>query len=267
MIDKLRYTQHIQDIELQQIAVKVIDQVNSVIDKHIIRTTDFLTPYHGKAIINILVGIKGINYIFNGGYDGAERRVITIFPDYMEAESINVPIAPIEVVGSAHFNKCTHRDYLGAILGLGIKREKLGDILVHDDGSNQQVCQIIIKEDLKDYILFNLDQVGNCRVNTKEITYNDILVPRLDYKEYSGNVSSLRLDAVLGSAYNLSRSVAQSIINKELVSVNWEIIKKSGYEIKCDDVISVRGKGRVYITEVGGRTRSDRIKLSFKKPL
>ncbi|KAB3535274.1 RNA-binding protein [Alkaliphilus pronyensis] len=266
MIDKLKHTNHINDIELQQLAIKILDQANIVLRKHQVRATDFLTPYYGEAIAKILKSIQDINIIHSGGYASAERKMITIFPDYLMEDTITVPIAFLEITANVQFNKLTHRDYLGALLGLGIKREKLGDILIHNE-NQKQVAQIIVSEDLKDYLLYNLCQVGTSNVTINEIPSNKIIAPELDYKEYGANVSSLRLDAVVSAAYNVTRSVAQELINKELVRVNWEPIKKCDYELNCNAVLSIKGKGRVYITEILGKTRSNRIKLQFKKPL
>lgn len=251
---------HIQDPGLKNMMLKILDKVEIVSRKHEIKTTDFLNPQEAAMACDILNTIRDIQYIVSGGYDEAERKLITIFPEYLEGYGVDIPISVFEIKGTSQFEKLNHRDYLGAILGLGLKREKLGDIIVHNE-----ISHVIVHESLKDYIFYNLNKVGNVFVKIKELKIGEIIPPEIEYKEIRGNVSSLRLDAILSLAYKISRSEAQDLISKERVSINWKQTAKSAQDVEEGNIISVKGKGRVKIAAIEGRTKSDRIVVSIHK--
>ncbi len=260
MNNKERLVDHIQDLGLKNTMLKVLDRVEAVSKKHEIKTTDFLNPQEIVMACEILHTVRDIQYVVSGGYDEAERKLITIFPEYLEGYGVEIPIAVFEIKGTSPFEKLNHRDYLGAILGLGLKREKIGDIIVHNE-----ISQVIVHESLKDYIFYNLNKVGNVSVKIKELEISDIIPPKIEYKEIRGNVSSLRLDAILSLAYKISRSEAQELISKERVSVNWKNTTKSAQDVTEGNIISVKGKGRVKIAAIEGKTKSDRIVVSVHK--
>lgn len=261
-IDKEVYTRHIQDEQIRNLAVNVLDKVEIVLNKHEIKSTDFLTPQQAKYINELLLPFDGIQSICTGGYDGAERKIIIIIPEYLDISSVDIPISAIEATGNTQFFSVSHRDYLGSLMGLGLKREKIGDIII-----NENRCQIIVRNELKDYILFHFNKVGNLSVRVREIQLDDICPAEVEYKYIRGNVASLRLDAVLSLGLKISRSQAQTIISKELVSVNWEVIKKGTHEVVLDDVISIRGRGRLIVDSIGKLTKSGRITIQLKKPI
>ncbi|MBM7614534.1 RNA-binding protein YlmH [Alkaliphilus hydrothermalis] len=265
-MDKEKLIQHIEDPVLKQAMIKVLDKAQTVLKSHEIKATDFLTPHQVQYGKKLLATLHGISCYSTGGYEGAERQVLVIFPDYLDESSVEAPIVALEATGSTQFHSINHRDYLGSILGLGLKREKIGDFLLHEE-DQKHFCHMVLHEELKDFILFNLEKVGNVKVDLKEIALDTIIPPEIKYQEFVSNISSLRLDAVLGGGFKLSRSDAQSLISKEFVSVNWETIKKNFYETSEGDVISVRGKGRIHIVSIGGTTKSGRIKITMKKPI
>ncbi len=269
MINREALLQHIkEDLQLRQDMTKILDRAEAVLKKHEVRTTDFLTPAQVRYAKDILAGINDIRFTVTGGYPEAERSLIYIYPDYMEISFIDPMITALEIVGNGQFQHITHRDYMGAILGLGLKREKIGDIILQkSDSSKFQACQVVVHTDIKDYILYNLEKIGSMRVTVKEIALEDLKGLQTDYKEITGNVASLRLDAVIAMACRISRGDAQSLIEREYVSLNWEIINRGSYEVQEKDVISVRGKGRVYIDSIKGLTKSGRITLQIKIPL
>lgn len=266
MLDKEKLTKHINDSQLKQALIKTIDQANTVVKSHEIRATDFLSPYYEKKVLEILLQFKGISSFSIGGYEEAERKVVVMYPDYLSEDDIEVPIAALEVTSNDQFFTCSHRDYLGAILGLGIKREKIGDILIHND-LKQGKGQIILYRDMKEFLLYHLSQVGKSKVSVREIQLHEIIKPKIEYKEATGNVPSLRLDAVVAEIFNLSRSEAQGLISRELVRVNWEVITRGSIELEANDILSVKGEGRADIVDIVGKTKSGRIKIKYKKPL
>lgn len=266
MLDREKITQHVEDPQVRQVLVKVLDKAEAVLRKHEVKMTDFLTPYQIKMATNMLSTLSEIDFLVTGGYDGAERCVMIIYPDYLDPLQLDIPLVALETRGTSQFRQVSHRDYLGAIMGLGIRREKIGDIILHQEG-NHHFCHIILHEELRDYIGFHLEKVGSTGVSLKEIPLTQIKPPLIEYKEGAGTVKSLRLDAVIGLGFKLSRADAQSFISRELVSVNWEVIPRNHYEVAPGDNISVRGKGRMEILSVEGSTRSGRIRIIYRKPI
>lgn len=262
MIQKESYVQHIIDSDLKHLLIKILDKVEAVIKNHDIKITDFLNPYELKAATDILNAFQEIRWIEAGGYEEAERKILIIFQDYMSIESISIPLTVLEVASASQFNTLNHRDYLGALLSLGIKREKVGDIIV-----SEKICHIVLQEDLKDYVIFQLNQVKNVSVSTKEIELEEIKLLADNYKEISGSVASLRLDSIVSLGFRIPRSEAQTLVSKEKVYINWGVASKNFHEIDVGDVISVRGKGRVIVDDIQGKTKSGRIHIKLRKPI
>ena len=268
MINREQTLQHIKDEQLKQVLVRVLDKAEVVLKRHEVKTTDFLTPAQAKHAKQILNGIDDISFIVMGGYVDAERALIVIYPDYLEQYSLEPAVAALEIVGNCQFHNITHRDYLGAILGLGLKREKIGDIILQKQVNEKQlVCQVIVSTEIKEYVLYNLDKIGSMSVGVREIPLEVVEPLQINFKEMAGNVASLRLDAIVAMVCKISRGDAQALINREHVNVNWEVIDRTAYEVTEKDVISIRGKGRYYIDSIKGLTKSGRIAVQVKIPL
>ena len=171
------------------------------------------------------------------------------------------PIQIIEVTPSSKrfAEDLTHRDYLGALMNLGIERSKVGDIIVED-----QKGLIFVKEELAEYIADNLTVVRHTNVNTSigkgvKVDYE----PR--FEELKGTVSSIRLDSVLALAYPLSRSKITAQIEAGKVFVNGKLITSNGYRLKDNDIISVRKMGRIAYDGILSETKKGRYLISVRK--
>lgn len=258
-MDKLRLTNHIRDIELKNKMFKVIDKANSSEKNYDVRYTEFLNPYEIRNAVAILNSNSNIKYTVDGGYDQAERSMIYIYPFYMEYEDIENGLRFIKIEGNFKFKSISHKDYLGALMNLGIKREKVGDIIIHEN-----FCQVVVSNDICDFIIINLDKVSRNNVTVKEISKEDIIYNSPNYKEVSFTVSSDRLDCVISGLYNISRQDSAKYINGEKVHVNYEKITSVSKVVRADTLISVRGKGRVIVSEIGDLTKKGKIKIKAK---
>lgn len=258
-MDKLRLTNHIKDIELKNKMFRVIDKANSCMKNYDVKQTEFLNPYEIKNAVAILNSENDIKYTVEGGYEDCERSVIFIYPYYMEYCDIEDSLKFIQIEGNFKFKTISHKDYLGAILNLGIKREKIGDIIIHEN-----LCQVIVSSDICDFIVMNLTKVSRNNVFVKEISKKDIIKGEQNYKDISFTISSNRLDCVISGLYNISRQDSLKYINGERVAVNYEKITLPSKEIKDNTLISVRGKGRAIIVKVGDITKKGRIKVQAK---
>lgn len=255
-MDKITLTNHIRDIELKTKMYKVIDRANSCLKNYDVRQTDFLNPYELKNAIGILNSFTDIKYKIEGGFDQSERGLICIYPYYMEYEDIDSPIKVLQIEGNFKFKEIKHKDYLGSLMGMGIKREKIGDINIHEN-----FCQVIVSSDISDYILINLDKVARNNVKVKEISKMEVIYSEPRTKEMSLTVSSERIDCILSGIYNISRQDSNKLINTEKVFIDYEKITSTSREVRCNSLISVRGKGRCIITDIGEITKKGKIKL------
>ena len=195
-----------------------------------------------------------------GGYDLSERQMAVFLPDALYYD-YEYPIQIIEVTPSSKrfAENLTHRDYLGALMNLGIERSKVGDIIVED-----QKGLIFVKEELAEYIADNLTVVRHTNVNTSigkgvKVDYE----PR--FEELKGTVSSIRLDSVLALAYPLSRSKITAQIEAGKVFVNGKLITSNGYRLKDNDIISVRKMGRIAYDGILSETKKGRYLISVRK--
>lgn len=238
---------------------KMVDQIQLSARYHEKRFSGFLDPRQQNLLYGRLTNLSDIAFDFWGGYDEAERRMVSFFPDYMESDTSQFPIAALQITGQG-IEKLSHRDFLGAILGLGIKREKIGDIIV-----NHPICYCFCSDDIKEYILTSFAKVGSISISVSEKPVADICLPEKKYKIINSTVASLRLDAVISSGLGESRSKVLSYIQSEKVNVNWETVKSPSFNVKQGDVISVRGHGRMVLEQIGGVTRKGRISIMIKR--
>lgn len=258
-MDKIRLTNHIKDIELKNKMFKLIDKANTCLKNYEAKSTEFMNPFEIKNAMDIINSESDLKYHSDGGYEGAERSVLSIYPFYMEYEDIEQPIKFIQIDGKFKFRSVSHKDYLGSILGLGIKREKIGDILIHED-----FCQVVVSSDICDYIVMNLTKVATNSVKVKEINREELKTSEKKYKDISFTVSSDRLDCVISGIYNISRQESLKYINAERVHLNYEKITSASKTVSSGDLISVRRKGRSEVVEIGEETRKGRTRVKAR---
>lgn len=255
-MDKLKLTSHIKDIDLKNKMFKIIDKANSCLKNYDVKYSEFLNPFEVQNAIAILNYNDDLKYTIDGGYEESERRLVYIYPFYMEYEDIQVNLKFVQIEGNFKFKSISHKDYLGALLSLGIKREKIGDIIIHEN-----FCQIIVSNDICNFIIMNLEKVARNNVKVKEISRENLVYNPPNYKEASFTVSSSRLDCIISGLYNISRQESAKLINSEKVQVNYEKITSCSKEIKSGYLISVRGKGRSQIINIGDLTKKGKIKV------
>lgn len=259
-MDKLRVTNHIQDDDLKIKMYKIVDICNNVIKNHEIKHSEFLNPFELRNAISIVNSDSDLNYSVEGGIEECERAILNVFPYYISNDDIDTSIAALRVDGNFKFSSVSHRDYLGSILGLGIKREKIGDIFVHED-----YCQLVVDKDISDFIIFNLKKVGHNSIKVKEISISELSPPQIEYENINTTVSSLRLDNIISSIFNISRSKVGNYIEAGLVTVDYEKIERPSFQVKEGSLISVRKKGRFILLEIENVTRKEKIRIKVSK--
>lgn len=239
---------------------RVEDLAMSVKRYHRVAFTPFLDPAMLSKAERLLKSYNELEYQIIGGYPEAERNIIIIYPDWMDGEEIEAPISVLRIQWDERYYKVGHRDILGSILGLGIKREKIGDIIVENP-----YAYAITSKDISSFIIQNLIRVGKAPVTIDQIAAEDLKITPKKGKIIKTSVSSLRLDCIASSGFGISRNKILPYINNGMVQVNWEPITKPGRLLKEGDIISLRGKGRVKFIEVTGMSKRDRYHVTLEK--
>src|SRR6056297_1545715 len=260
MFDKEKLLSHLHREDDRKLGDFILDKLEKVLERKSIERTNFLNPYQRKVALGLIEQINGVNHLTEGGYKKAERQRVVLFPDYLFPDHIDSSISIIKVEGNFNFKEVTHKDFLGAILGLGIKREMVGDILVHDD-----YAQMIIAKEVFDFVKLNFKKVNEVPIEVIKIEKDDLVIPTRHTKEIPTTVASMRLDAVASSGFGDSRNKISRDIKNNRVKLNYKVVNDPASEVEVEDLISIRNRGRVEIAERRGLSNRDRIKLLLKR--
>lgn len=256
-MDKEQLTSHLRGEAEQEIGAIIVDLARQAWEYNWPQVTRFFDPYERRVAQSVLAGIPEVASLAFGGYKQAERARMVIYPQFFLTETIASPIAVLQVTGG---KDASHRDFLGSLLGTGIKREKVGDIIVVDGG-----CQVVVAAEMADYIMTNWTHVGPHPVQVQLIDEEQLAVEPERIKEIRSTVASLRLDAVAAAGYGVSRTKLVREIKAERVKVNWQVIANPAHQVEAGDVISLRGRGRLVLHEVQGTTRKGRISILLQR--
>lgn len=213
----------------------------------------FISERKQAVAENYLKSIYFENFAFYGGYENSERKVLGLFFD--EPCNDDFPVSPIVF----RFRKCdklSHRDFLGALMSLGIVREAVGDILVEDGR-----CVVFVKTELENYITSQIFKIGNVSVKFDEFKESDLPQGR-GVEELSYIVSSLRLDNIVAAITGLSREKTKALILSGCVSVNFVPTQNVSQILKNDTTLTIRGRGKFILNDILGKTKKDRIRIS-----
>lgn len=250
----------------QLLEKRLIELSRTAYHRDIITYSDFLNLNELNILHSLPKDKLYTSYVTFGGYDLAERQMAAFLPDAlsfsgMDVESLGFPFSAvsIEPLHEKYSQALTHRDYLGAILNLGIERSKSGDILV--EGNN---AVLFIHSGLGDFLQEELTRVKHtsvklCKVNLNDYQYS----PR--FEEVKGTVASVRLDSLLSLAFSASRTKLGGLIEGAKVFVNGRLMTTNSYQVKEEDIISVRGMGKFKYKGILSRTKKNRIFVIIHK--
>jgi len=259
-LDKEKLLSHLHREEDRILGGSILDKIELVIKRKNEETTNFLDPYEREITINLCKQFYDINYLEDGGYKKAERQRINIFPEYLFVDHIDSPVSILKIEGNFDFCPVNHRDYLGAVMGLGIKRKMIGDLLVLDD-----FAQLVVGDEIKDFLLLKLKRVNEVPVSVSEIKRDDLVFPTDNAKVIKATVASMRLDAIASAGFGDSRNRISRKIKNEKIKLNWKPENNPAQTIELNDLISFKGRGRVKVVEENGHSHRGRIKLTLKR--
>ena len=245
---------------------KVLDKLEFSKTRNKIENTDFLNLYEQDLVNNFLKKIKFTNYYFFGGAGEAERKILIIYPEKINEEmarknhSKMISVIKIKLPIDLD-DEYDHSCYLGAIMKLGIEREKVGDISVKN-----RISEIVVKNEVKEFLLQNLGSLtrfASAQIESEDIeNLKKIETQKIEINEI---VASLRLDNIVASLARTSRNKAVEILEQERVFLNFKNETKSSKQVKIGDIITIRGKGRFEFKEISGNTRKGRYVIKIDK--
>lgn len=240
---------------------RALDQITLADTRNITTHTGFLSPAEAISVEQLLEQSVPVNHVFVGGYDGAERRRCVFLPSWQEAEDIELSELVCAVRASWFAqHTLTHRDFLGSLMGLGIKRETIGDILV-SEGS----CDILLSPELQFFVTENLEYAGHEKLKVETLSLDNLHFPQPKIKVVKDTVPSLRLDAVAAAGFNISRSKLTDYIHSGKVTVNWQTVTRSDFTIAEGDLLACRGLGKCRLAEVGRVSRKGRLNITVER--
>lgn len=233
-------------------------------------TSDFLTP-RDSHFAGAYLTRKGARFLRLGGYADAERVRIAVLPDYMEslenADDLSDfgygdEVAALRVSASG-YRRLSHRDYMGAILGLGVERAVVGDILVtREDGT---LAYIFCDSAMVRFFETELTKVANDKVKTEAVALSDVEIPERRFAPINDTVASARLDCIVAALCNLARERAKEAVLAGLVEVDYECEERPDRVLTPPCLLTVRGYGKYRVLSVGDVTRKGRYRLSAEK--
>ena len=211
---------------------------------HTVKVTDFLDPRQAEIVQSLANRYGGQAALrFDGGYPEAERRRAILTPDYRDPENEDPGIAVLAVSsGDDRLSGLDHGDYMGALLGLGVKREKVGDFQVRPDG-----CHVLVASEIADFLNLQLRQVSRVHVLTELLPLDRLIAVPAVLEEMTLSVASMRLDGIVSDVCRLSRAKAQQPIQAGRCRVNWKPEEDPSTPLKAGDTVSLQGFGRFRI--------------------
>jgi photosystem II S4 domain protein len=250
----------LKGVENRDTVARVIDQADQAIKTWEVVLSDFLSPPVLAEIQQQFGRLTEVQLLAWGGYPQAERQRVAIARSELPLEQSQVEVTALDIAGNFLFDPPTHRDFLGAMLGCGIVREKTGDIIV----LGERGAQVIVVPEMAEFLETQLNQVRSVPVKTRRIDLSELKIREPKKKEMTTVEASLRLDAIASAGFGVSRSKMADLITAGDVRVNWKDVSQASYLIKTGDLIAIRGKGRLEIGEVAV-TKKERYRVQLTR--
>lgn len=251
---------------------RIQDLTRQAYQRNIVTFTDFLDLHELHILNSLNMREVGVRCRLFGGYELAERQMAAFYPDALSCYGEEIqgnelfggwsyPISCMEItpIASKFAEVLNHRDYLGALLHLGIDRGVLGDILIKDS-----TAYVFCLSHMEEFIQDNCTRIRHTAVIIKPVSMLDQVITS-DFEEVTGTVASVRLDSVIGVAFHTSRSSMIGLIEGGKVHVNGKMITSNGYHLKEKDIISVRGYGKFQFDSILSETKKGRSRILVRR--
>ena len=242
--------QYMEKTELQKRAEDLAERCAM---RGVVTNTGFLSPAEQQELSYMSLPQGAAKKLFGGG-PGCERAVLFLLPEWEDVESFDGDGELCAVHYKSYFGAPGHRDYLGTILALGIRRDRVGDIRLSGEDAWVFCMKSVIP-----VLIGDLTRAGRYTVKGEACPLSAVPALQREVRSVRFTVKSPRLDAVLGDLFGLSRANAADDIREGLVSLNYAECFRTDAPIREGDVLSLKGKGKGQIVEIGGTTKKDRI--------
>ena len=253
-----------QSEEERLLLARVLDKLELAQNRGVPAHTPFLSPGEQASVTDLLNAWGRPRHLFWGGYPDSERRVCLFLADWQEEDGVLTdPEGPLTAI-QAKFPAdapLTHRDILGSLMGLGVTREVLGDILLPQPG----LCQVVVLREAAPILLSQWEGAGRYKVSLSEIPLQQLTPKPAQVKTIRDTVATLRLDAVVASGFSLSRSKAAALVAAGKVSLNHRECLKADRQVGEGDVLTCRGLGKCVVKEVPGQSKKGRTMLVIER--
>ena len=252
---------------------KIEERFDRFLSSNTIENYDFLSPEEQSKADRLMKSMRSQGAFLYGGYSEAERKIPVFIPEYFDVtdeegaigffaqEPELCPLVILELEIPKHESFVPgHRDYLGALMGEGIKRQKIGDILIRPGGA-----QIVVLKELAEYLKSSLITVGRASVTARLLPIDKIDPGEVHLEKIRINVPSARLDNVVSAVFSLSRKSAQEAVARGLVFVDGIQLMKPDYQLKPAQKIVLRGKGKAIYLDTSGVSRKGKLYVEVMK--
>ncbi|BBI34657.1 YlmH family RNA-binding protein [Cohnella abietis] len=235
--------------------------VERAAERHETKRTDFLDPRQAHILFTLANRHPDAQVLLNGGSEKAERQRAIVAPDYKVLDDIDMGIVILDISSDdRRISELDHGDYLGALLGLGIKRDKIGDLHVSESG-----CHALIAEDIGNFLLGHMKQAHRIDVNVSVRPLADLREVKVELVEQVLSVASMRLDGVASDVFRLSRTKIVAPIKAGRCRVSWKPVEDPSFQLREGDMVSMKGFGRFKVLEVEGVSKSGRVRVRVGK--
>lgn len=239
---------------------KLTDKATQAIYNNYPTYTQFLDLNEQSLFLSHLKAFPKVCYKCFGGYEESERKIIGFYSDDYDINQLDFPLTVLQILPERSSDKLSHRDYLGAIMNLGIERFMIGDIICD---SNE--AYVFCIDHISDFIIEQLVNIKNSNITVVKVNYSEVQAIKPNFDIIKGTVSSLRLDSVIKLGFSMSRSNAISIIESKKAFINSKLHEKGSTKVDEGNVISIRGFGKIKIQAIGELTKKGRIFIELYK--
>lgn len=245
-----------QNPEDRLLLAKLWDKIQPGIRRDIPVNTGFLSPREQEMARLLFGNVPGLTAF--GGYEDAERKMLLYLPEYLTEDFLMEESSPVVCLRASfyHTESPTHRDFLGALMGCGIRRDCIGDICVGESS-----CDFFVAEEISEYLLEQFDSAGRVKLKLSAIALADANIPLPEFSQIRDTVASLRLDSVIASGFRIGRNLAFDAILAGKAAIDGLPCEKPDRQVTEGMKISLRGYGKIKLESVGGQTKKGRISV------
>lgn len=260
-MDKTKILDHLAaDADSRLSLARLLDQLELCRRRDIPAHSHFLSDGEQKLAVQAITAAGEIGWTFTGGYEGASRQICCFLPAWMEEPEMDA-LAAVEVrLPREGEKKLSHRDFLGSLMGLGITRDLVGDILV-----GEQTCQVVCLASALPILLNQWREVGRYSLSPVEIPLSALRPVEEDIQRLTETFQSLRFDAVAASAFRIPRSKAAALISGGRLLLNHLPCAKPDRILEEGDSLSGKGLGKCRLTKINGLSRKGRIMVEMER--